>query len=102
MDFGFASNPGHIKDLCSKLTKIDKDGSLTGENVSELVNYVTKEIRRDRGLKWNHKVNIEFTSPMGAVPVGEQYILNITWTPVGQIKACELDFPLENFRYTKQ
>ena len=101
MDFGFASRPGHIKDLCSKITRIDKDGALTGENVSELVNFVTREVRKDNGLVWNHEVKIEFFYP-DERKLGEPYILKITWTPEGHNKVCELDIPLENFRYTKQ
>tara|TARA_Y100000310_G_C20533932_1_gene739883 strand:- start:122 stop:445 length:324 start_codon:yes stop_codon:yes gene_type:complete len=92
---------GHVKELCKRITKIDKDGALTGENFSHLVNVVTKQVRIENDLKWNHKVQIEFFWDNEDIPVGEIFDLMITWTPEGQGRAKEIHIPIQNFYYGK-
>ena len=91
-------SPGVIVD---KINKIHKDGIITPDNMWGLVGSISKEIRKEQNLKWNHSVNIEFDWEKPK-KFGEVYYLTITWTPKGKSKAREIKIPMENFKYKKQ
>ena len=87
--------------IVKSIRKIDKDGIITPENIWEFVSSISKEVRKERKLVWNYKINVEFEW-IKLFRVGEVYNLTIAWTPQGQNKAREITIPVENFEYRIQ
>jgi hypothetical protein len=87
--------------IVKSIRKLDKDGMITPDNIWELISSISKEIRKERKLIWNYKINVEFEWQK-PFKVGQVYDLTITWTPQGQNKARELTIPVENFEYKIQ
>tara|TARA_R100000900_G_scaffold145952_1_gene133604 strand:- start:962 stop:1249 length:288 start_codon:yes stop_codon:yes gene_type:complete len=87
--------------IVKSIKKLNKDGMITPDNIWELISSISKEIRKERKLIWNYKINVEFEWQK-PFKVGQVYDLTITWTPQGQNKARELTLPVENFEYKIQ
>tara|TARA_R100000995_G_C3457392_1_gene111287 strand:+ start:175 stop:462 length:288 start_codon:yes stop_codon:yes gene_type:complete len=87
--------------IVKSIRKLNKDGMITPDNIWELISSISKEIRKERKLIWNYKINVEFEWQK-PFKVGQVYDLTITWTPQGQNKARELTLPVENFEYKIQ
>lgn len=87
--------------IVKSIRRINKDGIITPENIWEFVSSISKEIRKERKLVWNHKINVELEWYKPS-KVGEVYPLTISWTPQGQNKAREITIPLENLEYRIQ
>ena len=88
--------------IVKSIRKIDKDGIITPDNIWEFISSISKEIRKERKLVWNYKINVEIEYVKPLKKIGEVYDLTISWTPQGQNKAREITIPIENFEYRIQ
>ncbi len=95
-------NTNEPETIVKSIRKIGKDGIITQDNIWEFVSSISKEIRKERKLVWNYKINVEFEWLNPARKFGEVYDLTITWTPQGQNKARAITIPVENFEYKIQ